>query len=383
MNVKLIQTLYQEYIAKINDIRKIHGERDGFVINGKLWWDYYRILIDLILLKIRNNEVTIQNCSNFYREFGFGPKLYGNTFIENGIEKVKKLFMYLIDDSIPANVKVREIVEEPENENYFKGVGIAFVTLFLTTYYPDKYIQWTGQTDQALKILKLYPKKVWGEKKSEFYLKVNKICLKIGQIIKVDNLPKIDNFLYCISKGYIGKEIVIEPEPRIPEEFKSVKLDVKINIHTEMMYYLIKIGLNKNYDVWVAFNDRGKDYNKERFEELCLKEIPNFTDPATLVIAKYIDVIWFKNMTSYPVRFFEIEHTTSIYSGLLRLNDVKIDYPISKATIVISKNRVDLFEKQIDRRTFRYSELSDVCDYLIYEDLKKWYTAVNVDSQFK
>ena len=115
---------------------------------------------------------------------------------------------------------------------------------------------------------------------------------------------------------------------------------------------------------------------------MTFKEIPNFTEPSTLAIAKYIDVIWFKKNTSYPVRFFEIEHSTSIYSGLLRLNDVKIDYPIDKATIVIPEERKGLFETQVERRTFKYSELFDVCEYLTYTDLRKWYKAVSIDVQF-
>ena len=111
-----------------------------------------------------------------------------------------------------------------------------------------------------------------------------------------------------------------------------------------MMYYLIVIGINKNYNVWIAQNDRNKNYKGNKFSDKCIQEIPKFTQPSTLAIAKYIDVIWFKKNTSYPIRFFEIEHTTTIYSGLLRLNDVKIDYPINKATIVIPNDRIKLFD---------------------------------------
>jgi type II restriction enzyme len=44
-----------------------------------------------------------------------------------------------------------------------------------------------------------------------------------------------------------------------------------------------------------------------------------------------IDVIWFRRGTGQPHRFFEVEHSTSVYSGLLRFNDVIIDYPIPEA----------------------------------------------------
>ena len=145
---------------------------------------------------------------------------------------------------------------------------------------------------------------------------------------------------------------------------------------------LIKIGLLRGNDVWVAQNDRNKEYKEERLGDLCLNEIPHFAGPGVLNIAKLIDVIWFKKRTAEPIRFFEVEHSTSIYSGLLRLNDVKVDYPINQAHIIGPKARIELYESQINRRTFNYSELAEVCNYLSYEDIEKWFNAQNTISQF-
>ncbi len=387
MNKNLVQNLYGEYEEKIDSIIKEHGEEDGFITEGKMWWDYYKELIDETLDKIKNGELTEKDAKKFYKTFGFGPKLYGRTFIENGLSSIEKLFLFLADGDIPAERKIAEVVEDPESENYFRGVGINFVTLFLTTFFPKKYVQWNRQTDGALELLKIYPEKERGEKKSEFYSKINSVCKEIGRTVDVNFLPKIDNFLYCLNKGYIGTEIVepeYEKEAKKKEELEEKELKTEeVRTHTKMMYYLIKIGLKKNYNVWVAKNDRNKEYREEKFSDLCLSEIPNFTGPDTLAIAKYIDVIWFRKNTLHPVRFFEIEHTTTIYSGLLRLNDVAVDYPIGKATIVIPEERINLFETQIDRRTFKVgTDLSDVCDYLTYGDLKKWYEAVNIDSKY-
>ena len=62
--------------------------------------------------------------------------------------------------------------------------------------------------------------------------------------------------------------------------------------------------------------------------------------------------------------FFEIEYTTTVYSGLLRINNVKIDYPLPKATIVTPKEKKGAFESQISRRTFVHSELEGICDFM-------------------
>ena len=109
-----------------------------------------------------------------------------------------------------------------------------------------------------------------------------------------------------------------------------------------------------------------------------MAELPHLAGPEVLKIARSIDVIWFKKKSSQPVRFFEIEHTSSIYSGLLRLNDVKIDYPLPKASIVADAKRKNLYESQISRRTFQHSELAEVCDFMSYKDIEKLFQAQKV-----
>jgi len=81
-----------------------------------------------------------------------------------------------------------------------------------------------------------------------------------------------------------------------------------------------------------------------------LKEIPKFTYPATLDIAKKIDVIWFKN--DYPEFCFEVEHTTNVTEGLLRLYQIS---PLRgvKFFIIAPLQLLSKFEKDISKRPFR------------------------------
>lgn len=84
--------------------------------------------------------------------------------------------------------------------------------------------------------------------------------------------------------------------------------------------------------MWVA--DRGIKWNGEELGTGCLSDLPVIAAGQTRTVMKNIDVIWFRRGTGHPERFFEIEHTTSVYSGLLRMNDVMIDFPITEAFIV-------------------------------------------------
>lgn len=387
MDKELLLKYKKIYLNKHDTIMEKYGVKDGFIIEGKYWWEYYKILINDILNKIDKGSVTLEEFSKFYRIFGFGPKLYERSFLDPGIEKLSKLFKYLSNDSIEPNEKIKQITEDQESELFIRGIGVNFVTLFLTSHFPTKYGQWNRQIDGALKILNAYPSKSPREQKSNLYLKINQTLLEIKDISDLDCLALVDNLLYCINKGYLSEKEEIDK--RVEKEVKEIEKIEEIlekgeteNLHTKMQYYLIKIGVNKGFDIWIAQNDQNKSYNGFPFSENTLNTLPSFTQPKTLSIAKFVDVIWFKKNTANPVRFFEIEHSTSIYSGLLRLNDIIIDFPITKATIIIPKSRIKLFEGQIARRTFDLSGLYEVCEYLTYKDTEKWFTATEVSKEF-
>jgi hypothetical protein len=385
MDKELLLKYLKIYHDNHDRLMEQYGVKDGFLFEGKYWWDYYKELISDILNKIDKGMVTIEDFSNFYRKFGFGPKLYINSVLDSGVEKLSKLFKFLSDESIEPNEKLKQVIENQESDFFIRGIGINFITLFLTNYFPDKYGQWNRQIDGALKKIGSYPIKSAGEQKSNFYLKINKALLEIKEITGLDSLAQVDNLLFCINVGYLSEkgkiDKKVEKEIKDIEEIEEEKEETE-DVHTKMQYYLIKIGINKGYDIWIAQNDSNKSYNSFSFYENTLKELPSFTQPKTLAIAKFVDVIWFKKNTANPVRFFEIEHTTSVYSGLLRLNDIIIDFPITKATVIVPKSRIKLFENQIARRTFDFSGLYEVCEYITYNDLEKYFSAAEVSKIF-
>ena len=62
---------------------------------------------------------------------------------------------------------------------------------------------------------------------------------------------------------------------------------------------------------------------------------------------------------------FEVEHSTPVYSGLLRFNDVLLANPkLSRFTIVSNERRRALFSKQVFRPTFRKSGLAELVSFL-------------------
>src|SRR5580704_5137140 len=92
--------------------------------------------------------------------------------------------------------------------------------------------------------------------------------------------------------------------------------------HTEIQWRLLKFGNDMGLDVWVAKNDKGRKYNGQPFALLprIKSTLPLQFDEATNRTIELIDVLWLKNNSIQAA--FEIESTTSIFSGLLRLADL-------------------------------------------------------------
>jgi hypothetical protein len=140
--------------------------------------------------------------------------------------------------------------------------------------------------------------------------------------------------------------------------------------HTDIQGKLRDIGFQEGFDVWVA--DRGLSYREGVLGDECLSELPLMAPERTLAVMRNIDVIWFRSGTGIPDRLFEIENSTTVYSGLLRFNDVMIDYPIERAFIVGGDDRTQRkFEREIRRRTLEKSGLSRVTKYLSYESVRE------------
>ena len=133
------------------------------------------------------------------------------------------------------------------------------------------------------------------------------------------------------ANGRVGQKI-IETFVSVPEE-KETENEVaeqkegkppfdKTTPHMHMQYLLLKLGADMGLDVWVARNDRSRSFNGEVFGSLpkIVSELPTQFNEATQRTIELIDVLWLKGNSITAA--FEVESTTSIYSGLLRMSDL-------------------------------------------------------------
>lgn len=163
-----------------------------------------------------------------------------------------------------------------------------------------------------------------------------------------------------------------EEEPAAP---MSTELPDETSEHTSVQYELLKLGAAVGLDVWVARNDRKKKANGIVLGSLprVLAELPTqFIEPAQKII-EFIDVLWLDKKAI--VAAFEVEHTTSIYSGLLRMSDLVALVPNLKVRLylVAPDERRNKVESEVLRPTFSVlsTPLKRICRYISFEQLKK------------
>ena len=321
------------------------------------------------------DDLTQDQALQLYKTTGWGVKLYHRTFLESGLDRIKASLRYLLYGHDPIEDRFFNIVDS-QGTHKLSGVGREFASYLLCIHDNQQYGIWNGAVDDAFKLLKMTPRRQRGEHIGQTYAKVVAKLKEIQALAGFPDLQSVDEFLEMLAKGFIGKDILGEREEAAPTQEQLDEPEVSkeaVDHHTKMQWLLLNIGLLEGHDVWVALGDKGKTYQGSQFGDICLPELPHFAGPNVLEVAQYIDVIWFKKGSASPVSFFEVEHSTSIYSGLLRINDVVIDYPVPEAIIVAAPERKSRFDKQIERRTFNYSGLAEVCRFMTYDEVEKLY----------
>lgn len=145
--------------------------------------------------------------------------------------------------------------------------------------------------------------------------------------------------------------------------------------HTEIQFRLLKLGVDMGFAVWVARNDRSRTFEGKPFSEwFSLKEtLPLNFDEGTMRTVELIDVLWIK--ANAIVAAFEVESTTSVYSGLLRMSDLlamqpNLNIPIYLVAPVERRNKVLL---EVSRPTFSRMNppLAEVCRFISFETLNE------------
>jgi predicted RNA-binding protein len=166
----------------------------------------------------------------------------------------------------------------------------------------------------------------------------------------------------------------------VPEEEQHEVLDLT-EVESEsresirMQALLARIGATMSHKIWIPRSDRAAVLKEwAGVAEIILDQLPLNYDITTLKTIEQIDVIWMRKTSI--VRAFEVEHTTSIYSGILRMADLLALQPNMdiKLHIVAPAERRDKVFREIRRPVFSLLEkgpLAESCTFLSYDSVRE------------
>jgi len=138
---------------------------------------------------------------------------------------------------------------------------------------------------------------------------------------------------------------------------------------------LAQVGESMGCAIWLPRNDRSrvlKEWNPA--EGVLLDTLPLNYDEVTLKTIEQIDVLWLKRRAI--VRAFEVEHSTAVYSGILRMADLLALQPNMdiKLHIVAPSVRRDKVFHELQRPVFSLLDkgpLSELCTFISYDSLSE------------
>jgi hypothetical protein len=143
--------------------------------------------------------------------------------------------------------------------------------------------------------------------------------------------------------------------------------------HTEIQWRLLDLGSQMGLEVWAPSRDRGRIWNGQRIADVpgLRDRLPTQFEKNTNRVIEEIDVLWLQGQTI--VAAFEVEHSTSIFSGLLRMSDLLTMQPNITIKLYIAgpDERQAKFEDEVARPTFaaRGRPLHTLCRFLPYTRL--------------
>ncbi|MDW7674909.1 MAG: hypothetical protein SCK28_10260 [Bacillota bacterium] len=263
--------------------------------------------------------------------FYWKPKLRIPDIYEN--EENKQIFGQFLEACLSMNTADKIIKEIVKLDGYkIKGLGPAVANI-LYFLHPTLMPPFNTAMVNGFNAIFLDKKKLgsW-----QHYLEMREVIISSNQkmhpLLSKD-LGAISGLLFDVGIGKIALdenwEVALKFEKnKLEKALKKRHLEVEKQIkeeseHLRIQYILTEVGIGLGYDVFVASNDRTKSIDGKSLEFLTIPELPPMNLPSDVVkTVSLIDVIWLNKETKQIECAFEVEKSTSIYSGILRLVDL-------------------------------------------------------------
>ncbi len=215
------------------------------------------------------------------------------------------------------------------------------------------------------------------------YLRMREVILKKNATLKPHlstDLGAFAGLLFDIGEGKLlieGQSLSDEERTKIEKKIKRRHREVireqeSEDLHTEMQHHILTIGASLGYDVIAAVNDRSKSYNGNSLATISVDEFPQLdVDRDVHKTITLIDAVWFEKNSNEIAGAFEVEKSTSIYSGILRLTDLSYSLPHCRPALylIIPDKREKETMLQLQRPSIKNNGIE--ISYILFTELKK------------
>ena len=243
---------------------------------------------------------------------------------------------------------------------------LIWKNLSFTRDLPHKSIAWTGKVRGSLVRLE--------DADGAFLAQALTQQLASPRIYPIDDqdLRKIATHTVVRSDKVVSVSVPDDPHPT-EEAVSEPEAEGRESIRVQAM--IAHIGHQMGMSIWIPRSDRERVLREWKDDDAqILDRLPLNYDDTTLRTIEQIDVLWLHKRSI--VRAFEVEHTTSIYSGILRMADLlalqpnmdiklHIVAPVAKREKVFQEIRRPVFSL-LDR-----APLAESCTYLSYDALRE------------
>jgi hypothetical protein len=136
--------------------------------------------------------------------------------------------------------------------------------------------------------------------------------------IREDDIRKIATHTVNRSDKVIAVSV---PEDSVPPEESDVLPEAEARESIRVQALIASIGISMGLSIWIPRADRTAVLKELGVSSpQVLDRLPLNYDDTTLRTIEHIDVLWLRGRSI--ARAFEVEHTTAVYSGILRMADL-------------------------------------------------------------
>jgi hypothetical protein len=238
--------------------------------------------------------------------------------------------------------------------------------LSFTRNLPPGSLAWTGKVRSSLAHLE--------DSDGRFLAERIRVQAEDGKTHPLDEAEKRKFEIHTVNRP--DKVVAVSvPENSTPAEEAETPPETEVRESIRIQALITTIGTQMGMSIWLPRADKAAVLRELSTESpRLLERLPLNYDDTTLRTIEQIDVLWLRGRSI--VRAFEVEHTTSVYSGILRMADLLALQPNMdiKLHIVAPLSKREKVFNEIRRPVFSLLErgpLAESCTYLSYDSLRE------------